>query len=74
MEEYTIYENGKNILPFIKIPPEFENINLEITIKPMISKKSKLELSAVLERYKALTPFASISDPVSWQQGMRDEW
>ena len=34
MDEYKIIKSGKSILPFINIPPEFENINLEIAIKP----------------------------------------
>ena len=73
MNEYKIIRSGKSILPFFDIPPEFEGMKLEITIRPIISKNKK-DLQAILKRYKDVTPFASIADPIDWQKGMRDEW
>jgi len=32
MEEFKIIMNGKNVMPFVNIPPEFKNIPLEISI------------------------------------------
>ena len=74
MDEYKIIKSGKSILPFINIPPEFENINLEITIKPARKQKNKKELKAILNRYQHVKPFSSIKNPVEWQKGIRDEW
>jgi len=74
MEEFKIIMNGKNVMPFVNIPPEFKNIPLEISIKPAKSKKLKKELEKILQAYKGEKPFSAIIDPVVWQKETRNDW
>jgi hypothetical protein len=74
MEEFKIIMNGKNVMPFVNIPPEFKNIPLEISIKPVKSKKLRKELEKILNAYKGEKPFSSIIDPVAWQKEIRNDW
>ena len=74
MEEFKIIMNGKKVMPFLNIPPEFKNIPLEISIKPVKAKKSRKELEKILKAYKGGKPFGSIIDPVGWQKEIRNDW
>jgi hypothetical protein len=74
MEEFKIIMNGKNVMPFVNIPPEFKNIPLEISIKPVKSKNLKIKLEKILKAYKGEKPFSSIIDPVVWQKEIRNDW
>ena len=75
MESYKIIKDGKSIQHIFNIPPEFVNMDLEITIKPASSGviiKNKLEY--IMDKYKSVNPFNSITDPLKWQKDIRSDW
>lgn len=74
MEEYKIIRSGRSLLPFINIPPEFKDINLEITIKPAVSMNNREKIEIILNRFKDVKPFDSVKNPEEWQKSIRDEW
>jgi len=75
MEKYTVIKKGSSIQPCIKIPEEFLDEKLEITIKPY---RPKINISRQLEqlykKYQDVNPFDSIKDPAEWQQRVRHDW
>jgi len=75
METYTVIKKGSSIRHCIKIPEEFLEENLEITIKPY---KPKLNISKQLERlfekHQDEKPFQSVKEPDEWQREVRRDW
>ena len=61
----------------IRMAEEGKKINkdLEIKIRPLkeMGKISK-RLESLYEKHPGVKPFEGITDPVSWQRKMRDEW
>jgi hypothetical protein len=37
-------------------------------------KNIKKDLKSLTEEYKSVKPFRTVSDPMEWQKGIRDEW
>jgi hypothetical protein len=75
METYTVIKKGETIQHCLKIPPEFLNKELEITIKPVRKYGDYLKKFELLfERNRNINPFDSISDPAQWQRGIRSDW
>ena len=75
METYTVIKKGKSVQHCLKIPPEFINKELEITIKPIRSGgKIREKIEGILEKHGNTQAFKSISDPVKWQRETRSEW
>ena len=75
MESYTVIKKGENIRHCLDIPPEFLDMELEITIKPVRKYCDFLKkIEDIFERNKEVNPFSSITDPVKWQKDIRNEW
>ena len=75
MEEYIVIKKGSSISHCIKIPAKFLNKDLEIKIRPLkeVGKISK-SIESLYKKYQGVKPFEGITDPVKWQQELRDEW
>ncbi len=75
METYTVIKKGKSVQHCLKIPPEFINKDLEITIKPIRPRgKIREKIENILKKHENTKPFKSISDPVKWQKETRSDW
>ena len=75
METYTVIKKGSSVQHCLKIPPEFINEDLEITIKPIRSGgKIREKIESILEKHKKTKPFNSIHDPIKWQKRTRSDW
>lgn len=75
METYTIIKKGSNINHCIPIPIEFNDMDLEITIKPVRKgSECRKRIEKLLKKYKNTNPFSKISDPVKWQRETRSDW
>ena len=75
MEEYTVIKKGQSIRPCINIPDEFEDIELEIKIRPLRSKgDARRKLEHLFNMNKDIKPFEAIQDVRKWQKELRDEW
>lgn len=75
MESYKIIKKGSSIQHCIKIPKEFLDMNLEITIRPYLEKrKYRKKMVALFSKYKDVKPFDKIADSMEWQRGVRNEW
>ena len=75
MQEYIVIKKGSSIDHCIKIPADFLNKDLEIKIRPLkkMGKISK-RLESLHKKYPRVKLFEGITDPIKWQQEMRDEW
>ena len=75
MQEYTVIKKGHSIKPCINIPDEFNDIELEIKIRPFRSKHNvRNKLESLLNMTKDINPFEMIQNVEKWQQELRDEW
>jgi hypothetical protein len=75
MESYKIIRKGKNVHHCLNIPKELLKEDLEITIRPLIKRKSKSQyLEKIYNAYKGENPFKSVDGPIKWQDEIRDEW
>lgn len=75
METYTIIKKGSNINHCIPIPPEFTEMDLEITIKPVRKgSECRKKIEALLKKNESINPFSKISDPVTWQKANGNDW
>ena len=75
MDAYTIIKKGSNINHCIPIPPEFTNMDLEITIKPVRKgSECRKKIEALLKKNENIAPFSKISDPMKWQREIRSDW
>ena len=75
LETYTVIKKGSSVQHCLKIPPEFINEDLEITIKPIRSGgKIREKIESILEKHKNTKPFNSICNPIEWQKGTRSDW
>jgi hypothetical protein len=63
------------IIPFDQIK-RFNHREVEIIIIPKDNQveHKKNHLLDVLDKYKNVHPFEDISDVISWQRKIRDEW
>ncbi len=75
METYTVIKRGESIQHCLKIPEQFINKELEITIKPVQpGERIRNKIENILDKYKNTKPFKSISDPIKWQRETRSDW
>jgi hypothetical protein len=75
METYTIIKKGSNINHCLPIPLEFNDIDLEITIKPVRKGSGcRKKIEMLLKKNESINPFSEISDPVKWQKEIRSDW
>ena len=75
MNTYTIIKKSESVQHCLEIPPEFTNMDLEITIRP-IRKQGQFgqRIESVYKRNESMNPFKSISDPSQWQRDVRSDW
>jgi hypothetical protein len=75
MKEYTVIKKGQSIKPCINIPDEFNDLELEIKIRPLRSKDNvRSDLARLFNMNRDINPFESIKNVEKWQQELRDEW
>ena len=75
MQEYIVIKKGLSIKPCINIPDEFKDIDLEIKIRPLLSRGNiRRKLESLFKRNEGVNPFETIQDIGKWQQEIRDEW
>jgi len=75
MQEYTVIKKGMSIKPCINIPDEFKDIDLEIKIRPLLSRGNiRKKLESLFKSNEDINPFETIQDIGKWQQKIRDEW
>jgi hypothetical protein len=75
MQEYSVIKKGSSINHCIKIPADFLNKDLEIKIRVLKDTgKINKKLENLYKKYLGVKPFEEITDPIKWQQEMRDEW
>lgn len=75
MDSYKIFIDGKRLQHILKIPPEFVDINLEVTIKPAEPGETiKQKLETIMAKYSNVKSFKEITDPSEWQKGIRSDW
>lgn len=75
MQEYTVIKKGLSIKPCINIPDEFKNIDLEIKIRPLLSRGNiRRKLESLFKSNEDINPFETIKNIGKWQQEIRDEW
>jgi len=75
MDTYTIIKKGSNIKHCIPIPLEFNDMDLEITIKPVRKGSDcKKRIEKLLNKNKSINPFSKISDPMKWLREARSDW
>lgn len=72
---YTIIKKGSNINHCIPIPLEFNDMELEITIKPVRNgSECRKRIEKLLKKNESTKPFIKITNPVKWQQETRSDW
>jgi len=75
MQEYTVIKKGLSIKPCINIPDEFKDIDLEIKIRPLLSRGNiRKKLESLFKSNEDINPFETIQDIGKWQQEIRNEW
>ena len=75
MQEYTVIKKGQSIKPCINIPDEFNDMDLEIKIRPLRSRANvRRKLEGLFSMNKEINPFESIKNAEKWQQELRNEW
>lgn len=73
--QYIIDKYGVPVSVVIPIS-EWEEIQKKLQIRSdkVTEKNIKKDLKSLTEEYKSVKPFRTISDPMEWQKGIRDEW
>lgn len=75
MQTYTVIKKGAGIQHCLNIPREFEDNELEITVRPIRTVgQLRKKIEQLLEKNKHIIPFKSISDPSEWQREIRSGW
>ena len=75
MQTLKVKKTGKSIQRCIEIPDAYLDKELEITIRPISTKKNyRDDINSIYLRYPDSIPFQEIVDPSHWGREIRREW